>query len=412
MSTPAYNTDNVINTNTRAELVLIRSAEAAPYLTVGSKNYCKDQLVGKRNGQSYEFVIRDAGEYVEGMDISSTGSDDVIERKVTKKIKIGNVKVNTNLLEKVTDTNWDKEIAEPYGEKVAKGLVQSVLADDIGRQNVAFVGTGWLPLFKASNYLESVSSESQYAFIDPMIDSIMQSSGKAYTPAGDVEPRFQKGLKGMVGQAEVRAQQGMPTIEISADLATELAAAKVTSYTDNSDGTATLALSGVTKVIPAGTPLFIKGVYATDLVGVKTSALKAFIAIEDATAGSVKIRAVDFSGHGTREACDVNGDNINPASDLANLDLVNTIKEGIYFTGIFRVNGAMEFDALPELDWSNAESRVTSPDGITLHEGRAVDVFAGTNKPRWAIAAVAGIVESRGCAYVCIKDNTANLVSL
>ena len=401
---------NVINTNTRAELVLIRSAEAAPYLTVGSRNYCKDQLVGKRNGQSYEFVIRDAGEYVEGMDISGTGSEDVIERKVTKKIKIGNVKVNTNLLEKVTDTNWDKEIAEPYGEKVAKGLVQSVLADDIGRQNVAFVGTGWLPLFKASNYLESVSSESQYAFVDPMIDSIMQSSGKAYTPAGDVEPRFQKGLKGMVGQAEVRAQQGMPTIEISAALASELAAAKVTSYTDNNDGTATLALSGVTADIPAGTPLFIKGVYATDLVGVKTSALKAFIAIEDAKNGSVKIRAVDFSGHGTREACDINGDNINPTA-LANLDIVNSIKEGIYFTGIFRVDGAMEFDALPELDWSNAESRVTSPDGITLHEGRAVDVFAGTNKTRWAIAAVAGIVEPRGTVYVCVKDQTANLIA-
>lgn len=402
---------NTINTNTRAELVLIRSAEAAPYLTVGSKNYCKDQLVGKRNGQSYEFVIRDAGEYVEGMDISGTGSEDVIERKVTKNIKIGNVKVNTNLLEKVTDVNWDKEIAEPYGEKVAKGLVQSVLADDIGLQNTAFVGNGWLPLFKASNYLESISSESQYAFIDPMIDSIMQSSGKAYTPAGDVEPRFQKGLKGMVGQAEVRAQQGMPTIEISAALASELAAAKVTSYTDNNDGTATLVLSGVTADIPAGTPLFIKGVYATDLVGVKTSALKAFIAIEDAKNGSVKIRAVDFSGHGTREACDINGDNINPTA-LANLDIVNSIKEGIYFTGIFRVNGAMEFDALPELDWSNAESRVTTPDGITLHEGRAVDVFAGTNKTRWAIAAVAGIVEPRAVAYVCIKDNTANIVSM
>lgn len=401
---------NVINTNTRAELVLIRSAEAAPYLTVGSKNYCKDQLVGKRNGQSYEFVIRDAGEYVEGMDISSSGSEDVVERKVTKKIKIGNVKVNTNLLEKVTDTNWDTEIAEPYGEKVAKGLVQSVLADDIGRQNVAFVGTGWLPLFKASNYLESVSSESQYAFIDPMIDSIMQSSGKAYTPAGDVEPRFQKGLKGMVGQAEVRAQQGMPTLEISEDLATELAAATVTSYVADTDYD-TLTLNGVTKVIPAGTPLFIAGVYATDMVGVKTSALKAFIAIEDATSGVVKVRKTDFTGNGTREACDINGDNI-VIGNLASKKLANTIKAGIYFTGIFRVNGAMEFDALPELDWSNAESRVTSPDGITLHEGRAVDVFAGTNKTRWAIAAVAGIVEPRGCAYVCIKDNTANLVSV
>ena len=400
---------NDIKTNRRAELVLIRSAEAAPYLTVGSKNYCKDQLVGKRNGQSYEFVIRDAGEYVEGMDISNVGSEDVIERKVTKNIKIGNVKVNTNLLEKVTDVSWDKEIAEPYGEKVAKGLVQSVLAEDIGLQNTAFVGTGWLPLFKASNYLESISSESQYAFVDPMVESIMQSSGRGFTPAGDVEPRFQKGLKGMVGQAEVRAQQGMPTLEISDELAAELASATVTSYATGTDYD-TLTLNGVTESIPAGTPLFIAGVYATDMVGVKTSALKAFIAIEDATAGSVKVRKTDFVGNGTREACDIDGDNID-LSDLASKKLANPIKAGIYFTGIFRVNGAMEFDALPELDWSNAESRVTSPDGITLHEGRAVDVFAGTNKTRWAIAAVAGIVEPRGCAYVCIKDNTANLIA-
>lgn len=400
---------NDIKTNRRAELVLIRSAEAAPYLTVGSKNYCKDQLVGKRNGQSYEFVIRDAGEYVEGMDISNTGSEDVIERKVTKNIKIGNVKVNTNLLEKVTDLNWDKEIAEPYGEKVAKGLVQSVLADDIGLQNTAFVGNGWLPLFKASNYLESISSESQFAFVDPMVESIMQSSGRGFTPAGDVEPRFQKGLKGMVGQAEVRAQQGMPTLEISDELAAELASATVTSYATGTDYD-TLTLNGVTESIPAGTPLFIAGVYATDMVGVKTSALKAFIAIEDATAGSVKVRKTDFVGNGTREACDIDGDTL-ALSDLASKKLANPIKAGIYFTGIFRVNGAMEFDALPELDWSNAESRVTSPDGITLHEGRAVDVFAGTNKTRWAIAAVAGIVEPRGCAYVCIKDNTANLIA-
>lgn len=401
---------NDIKTNKRAELVLIRSAEAAPYLTVGSKNYCKDQLVGKRNGQSYEFVIRDAGEYVEGMDISATGSEDIIERKVTKTIRIGNVKVNTNLIEKVTDLNWDKEVAEHYGEKVAKGLVQSVLTDDIGLQNTAFVGTGWLPLFKASNYLESISSESQYAFVDPMVESIMQSSGKGFTPAGDVEPRFQKGLKGMVGQAEVRAQQGMPTIEISEDLAAELATATVTTYATG-DTYDTLTLSGVTEVIPAGTPLFVAGVYATDLVGVKTSALKAFIAIEDATSGAVKVRKTDFVGNGTREACDIDGDNI-VLSDLASKKLANPIKAGVYFTGIFRVNGAMEFDSLPELDWSNAESRVTSPDGITLHEGRAVDVFAGTNKTRWAIAAVAGIVEPRGCAYVCIKDNTANLVSM
>ena len=61
---------NEFVTNKRTELVLIRSAEAAPYLTVGSKSYLGDQLEGKRNGREYEFVIRDAGEYVSGIDIT------------------------------------------------------------------------------------------------------------------------------------------------------------------------------------------------------------------------------------------------------------------------------------------------------------------------------------------------------
>ena len=242
-----------------------------------------------------------------------------------------------------------------------------------------------------------------------MIDSIMQSSGKGFTPAGDVEPRFQKGLKGTVGAAEVRSQQGMPTLEISEKLAGQLATAVVDSYVTGSDYD-TLTLTGVDQDIPAGTPLFVKGVYATDMVGVKTSAPKAFIAIEDAANGAVKVRKVDFVGNGTREVCDIDGDNIAPSS-LATKRLANPITAGVYFTGIFRVNGAMEFDALPELDWSNADERVTSPDGITLHTGRAVDVFKGTNKTRWAIAAVAGIVEPRACAYVCVKDSTANLIA-
>lgn len=401
---------NDIKVNKKRELVVMRSAEAAPYLTVGAKNYCKDQLVGKRNGTSYDFVIRDSGEYVEGMDISAVGRDTIQERVVTKDIKIGNVKVNTNLIEKVTDLKWDEEVAQPYGEKLVKGLVASVLQDDIGRQNTAFVGTGWLPLFKASNYLESISSESQYAFVDPMIDSIMQSTGKAYSPADGVEPIYQKGLKGKVAEAELRTQQGLPTLVISAELAAQLATATISAYTPGASADV-ITLSGVTETIPAGTPLFIEGVYATDLVGVKTSNLKAFIAIEDATAGSVKVRPVDMSDNGTREVSDIDGEQVTAAS-LESKKLVNTLNEGVYFTGIFRVKGSFEFDTLPELDWSNAEDRTTTPNGITMHEGRAVDVFGGTNKTRWCIAALAGIIEPRGATYVCIKDATANLVSM
>lgn len=389
------------NTNRRTEMVLIRSAEAAPYLTVGTKSYLGEQLEGKRNGREYEFVIRDAGQYVTGIDITGHVST-LKERPVKFKVQEGNIAIETDFLTKTLDVNWDKEIAEPQGEKLAKGLVADVIAADLGKQNTAFVGQGWLPLFKASNFLESISSESQYAFFDPMIHSIARASGKAYEPAGNVEPIYRKGLKGTIGEAEVRSQQGFKVVEISEALANELANATVSSYTPGEEYD-TLTLSGVTQTIPAGTPLFVEGVKACDLVGEPTSSFKAFIAIEDATAGAVKVRKVDFTGVGTKEASKVPA-----ASDK----LVNPIGVGTYFTGIIRLNGAMEMDTVKKQDWSNASETVSTPNGITMHTARAVDVLKGTNVTRYNISGVFGITDPRAVAYVCVKDATSNVVSL
>ena len=391
---------NKFITNKKVDLVALRAAEAAQYLTVGSKSYFSDQLEGKRNGTSYEFVIRDAGEYATGMDMTGKVSN-LQERKVTKDIKLGNIVIDTNLLEKVTDVEWEKEIAIPNGKKLINGVVKDTVADDLGRQNVAFVGKGWLPISKASRFLGSISSEDRYAFIDPMIDSIMAAGGKSFTPV-DAEPLYKTGLLGSAFGAEFRESQFMPTIEISEDLANELASATVASYATG-DQEDTLTLSGVTEVIPAGTPLFVQGVYACDLVGDKTSSLKAFIAIEDATSGVVKVRHVDFVGNGTKEAT---------VAPKANDKLVNSIEAGQYFTGIIRLDGAMEFDTLKKLDWSNAESTSDPVEGVTVHEGRAVDVITGSNKTRWTVASLAGIVEPRAVAYICVKDATPNLVSM
>lgn len=392
--------NNEFQVNERTELVLIRSAEAAPYLTVGTKSYLGDQLVGKRNGQTYQFVIRDAGEYVTGIDITGHKST-LKERPVEFKIQEGNIAIDTDILVKAS-VDFDKEIAQPNGEKLAKGLVKDVMDADLGKQNTAFVGQGWLPLFKASNFLESISSESQYAFFDPMIHSIARSSGKAYEPAGDVEPIYRKGLKGTIGEAEVRSQQGFKVVEISEALANELSSATVASYVTGAK-VDTLTLNNVTEDIPAGTPLFIAGVKACDLVGEATSAPKAFIAIEDGAAGVVKVRHVDFAGNGTKEAS---------AKPAANAKLVNPIKEGTYFTGIIRLNGAFEADTIKDLDWSNADERVSTPNGITMHTARAVDVMKGTNTTRYTIAGVWGITDPRAVTYVCIKDATSNVVAL
>ena len=134
--------NNEFQVNERTELVLIRSAEAAPYLTVGTKSYLGDQLVGKRNGQTYQFVIRDAGEYVTGIDITGHKST-LKERPVEFKIQEGNIAIDTDILVKAS-VDFDKEIAQPNGEKLAKGLVKDVMDADLGKQNTAFVGQGWL----------------------------------------------------------------------------------------------------------------------------------------------------------------------------------------------------------------------------------------------------------------------------
>lgn len=400
---------NTFVTNKKTDLVALRAAEAAGYLTVGSKKYFSDQLEGKRNGTSYEFVIRDAGTYATGMDMTGKVSN-LVERKVSKDIKLGNIVIDTNLLEKFTDVQWDKEVAVPNGRKLIEGVVQDVLADDIGRQNTAFVGKGWLPVSKASRFLGSIGNEDRYGFIDPMIESICAAGGKAYAPV-ETEPLYRTGLLGKAFGTEFREQQFLPSVEISAELAAELASATVSGFVSNGDGTAQLKLTGVSESIPAGTPLFVKGIYATNLVGNKTSSLKAFIAIEDATSGAVKVRDVDFAGEGTKEAVKADGSKVT-VTDFANAPLANPIEEGLYFTGILRLDGAMEFETLNKLDWSNADQSSDSIEGVKVHEGRAVDVITGSNKTRWTVASLAGIVEPRACTYVCIKDATANLVTM
>ena len=397
---------NAFVTNELTDLINVRAAEAAGYLTVGSKSYFGDQLVGKRNGEEYTFVVKDAGKYVRGKDITGQSSQ-LTERSVKKKIEVGNVMIDTDFVEAVTDVNWDKEIAQPNGKALIEGLVQDVISEDLGRANTAFVGAGWMPLTKANGFLRSISTEDRYGFIDPMIESILPAGGKGFTPV-DAEPLYKKGMIGNVGGTDYREQQFLPTLEISADLASELASATVTSYTPGVSAD-TIVLSGVTETIPAGTPLFIEDVMATNLIGNKTSSLKAFIAIEDATAGSVKVRPVDFAGQGTKEAVLRDGSTV-AVSGLASKKLVNTISEGLYYTGIIRLDGTMEFDTLKKQDWSNADLTSSGIEGINVHCARAVNVEAGTNKTRWAVAAIAGVVEPRGVTYICVKDQLPNQV--
>lgn len=398
--------------NKLTDLIAVRAAESGAYLNIGARSYLAEQLrPNMRNDQDYTFVVKDNGKYVNGKSLETTDVSEIKERDVHAKLNVGNIVISTDMINEVLEVNWDKEIAVPNGKALIEGFVQDAIKNDIGRQNIAFVGTGFLPLSKASRALGSITSDNRYGFIDPMIDSVLATVGKGFDPI-NADPIASKGVYGKFAGTECREQQFLPSVEISTDLANELSSATVSGFVQDANASAaTLKLSGVTETIPAGTPLFVEGIYATNLVGNKMSFLKAFIAIEDATAGTVKVRPVDLVGQGTKEAVKADGSEVEVA-DFANKKLVNPITAGTYYMGIIRVEGAQEFDTLKKVDWSNADQTSDSIEGITVHEGRTVDILKGSNVTRWSVAGVSQCIEPRGAALVLIKDAQPNLVTM
>lgn len=435
---------NEFKTSRKTELVALRAAESAAYLTVGSRKYFKDQLKNRRNGKTFEFVIRDAGEYQRGIDISSGGTSDLVERKIQKSLNVGNVAIATNLIEKVTDVNWDKEVAIVQGKKLINGIVRDAIDGTVGKTvdgvtvtdyhgdfgdtNTAFVGIGYGPLTAASNYLASISDEAQYAFINPMINSKLSNAGDAFRPV-DADPMFSKGLLGRIGQTEYRTCQFQPLVSVSSALATALGTVDSITYTAGSNGTdvITLKASGtaIAQKLPKGLVIWINGVYATDLVGDRTSELKAFVAVANGTNnGELIVKSLseeELIGQGTKVLCDANGDALGATKaaaitalvgKVANAGDVKSMEAGNYFAAQIRLDGAYEFETLDELDASNADTERADNEGLNVFMNRAIDVMKGSNVTRWSSVVMAGIVEPRAVATVLVKDADVNKVHL
>lgn len=405
---------NTIKTNTLAELVAVRFAEAAAFLTVGSSKYFAGQLVGKRNGQTYKFVVRDTGEAVNALAISGGDKTTIVEREISLTLDPFHVAVETNAIESVTDLNWDKEIAQPNSQKLVNAVTKKAVRNALGHAMTAFVGEGFLPLSRASAHLASVTSEKLYGFIDPNIEAVLTSNGQQFVPVGAPD-MYKMGLLGTFHGAEYRAQRFFEQVNITAGCVTGLTGAKTKSsgaYTDNSNGTATLKLTFSAAAagfkIPRGTPVWLDGVYACDCVGDVTGNKACFVVLEDvsvatsATSADLKVRAVDMTAKsGTREIAGIDGDAL-AATDLVSLD-ITIPAAGVYFGGLIRANGAYEFETLDKLDAEGADYEKGSVDGVTIHKNKLVELGPMTNKTRFDIVDLAGVVEPRACAYVLIK---------
>ena len=405
---------NTIKTNTLAELVAVRFAEAAAFLTVGSSKYFAGQLVGKRNGQTYKFVVRDTGEAVNALAISGGDKTTIVEREISLTLDPFHVAVETNAIESVTDLNWDKEIAQPNSQKLVNAVTKKAVRNALGHAMTAFVGEGFLPLSRASAHLASVTSEKLYGFIDPNIEAVLTSNGQQFVPVGAPD-MYKMGLLGTFHGAEYRAQRFFEQVNITAGCVTGLTGATTKSsgaYTDNGNGTATLKLTFSAAAagfkIPRGTPVWLDGVYACDCVGDVTGNKACFVVLEDvsvatsATSANLKVRAVDMTAKsGTREIAGIDGADL-AATDLVSLD-ITIPAAGVYFGGLLRANGAYEFETLDKIDAEGADYEKGSVDGVTIHKNKLVELGPMTNKTRFDIVDLAGVVEPRACAYVLIK---------
>lgn len=402
---------NTFITNKLATMVAIRAAEAAGYLTVGSKKFFKNQLVDKNNGQAYDFYVRDTGDAVNRLAYQDGDKIAIAERKVTLTLDPWHVLISTNAIEKVTDIeDWEDEIARPNGQKLIQGVVRKAIENDLGKIGTAFIGSGFTPLSQASAHLASITSEDLYGFVDPNVEAILTSNGQQFVPV-DAPDMYSKGLLGRFHGAEYRSQRWLPVVNITSGVSNALNAASVTAAAvDGADSTIfNLSISGASVsgiTIPKATPIFIEGVKACDTVGDATSMDQAFIVLEAVTATAntvvVKVRAKDITKGGTREIAKEDNSSFSAVSAITGA--VSAPEAGKYFTTVIRADGSFEFETLDKLDAAGAEyEKSPNVEGLIVHQNRLVDLREMTDDTRWDIVTLAGTVEPRCVAMAYIK---------
>ena len=405
-------TDNNIATNYQTELIALRAAEVAPYFTVGSKKFIEDsELVNKRNGQTYGFVVRDRAQVENQLAVSAGAKKDIVEREVQLSIEPWHVYVKNNAVEGKTDLQFDKEVAEPNGLALIQEAVKKSIAKDFSNSATAFVGKvgEFEPLSMATAHLGSIVTEPLYGFVDHMIEAIVTSKGAQFVPV-DAPAMYKQGLIGHFHGADYRSQRFVPRVRISKALADALEGATFGGFNASTNkltitfGTAAAAATKVQK----GTPFFIDGIVACDTIGDATTQPYAFIAKADASVASgatsvvIDVEPVDVRFGGTREAAIEDGS----AIDWSSLPLTTGVSapaEGVYFTGIIRANGVFEFQTLNDVDVKTPDSTKGSVQGITVFQNRMTDMDNFTTGTRLDTFTMSGVVDKRAQAVVYVK---------
>jgi len=389
--------NNVI-TSRMTQILSMKMAKNAGFLKIGSRDYFSDQINGKmRTGHSYDFVLPDAGNVVEGLVISPRAIE---EKKVTLTIGNMNNSVRADALELVTDIKWEDEIADQYAGKLVNAIVRKEVEKAMPAVNTCFVGEGFRPLAKAGAHLQSIVNEKIVGFIHPQAQAIVTTNGQQFQPVGTPD-LYGKGNVGNFQGVNYTSERFLKPLTIEAGVVNALSGAKAKAL--DADHLDELGISGVTTaadtVLKAGTPIWVDGAFACDTVGDPTTIPYAFVVKEDvalsATAVTAKVEPVQFKDVGSRSISTsaIGGKKISiPAS-------------GTYHAALLRAEGSYDYTPVNTMEFMLSDkTSVGDTDGIKVYANAFTDGTSAINTVRWDAPYMAGQVESRGASLVYLKD--------
>ena len=389
--------NNVI-TSRMTQILSMKMAKNAGFLKIGSRDYFSDQINGKmRTGHSYDFVLPDAGNVVEGLVISPRAIE---EKKVTLTIGNMNNSVRADALELVTDIKWEDEVADQYAGKLVNAIVRKEVEKAMPAVNTCFVGEGFRPLAKAGAHLQSIVNEKIVGFIHPQAQAIVTTNGQEFQPAGTPD-LYGKGNVGNFQGVNYTSERFLKPLTIEAGVVNALSGAKAKAL--DADHLDELGISGVTTaadtVLKAGTPIWVDGAFACDTVGDPTTIPYAFVVKEDvalsATAVTAKVEPVQFKDVGSRSISTsaIGGKKISiPAS-------------GTYHAALLRAEGSYDYTPVNTMEFMLSDkTSVGDTDGIKVFANAFTDGTSAINTVRWDAPYMAGQVESRGASLVYLKD--------
>ena len=389
--------NNVI-TSRMTQILSMKMAKNAGFLKIGSRDYFSDQINGKmRTGHSYDFVLPDAGNVVEGLVISPRAIE---EKKVTLTIGNMNNSVRADALELVTDIKWEDEIADQYAGKLVNAIVRKEVEKAMPQVNTCFVGEGFRPLAKAGAHLQSIVNEKIVGFIHPQAQAIVTTNGQQFQPVGTPD-LYGKGNVGNFQGVNYTSERFLKPLTIEAGVVDALSGAKAKAL--DADHLDELGISGVTTaadtVLKAGTPIWVDGAFACDTVGDPTTIPYAFVVKEDvalsATAVTAKVEPVQFKDVGSRSISTsaIGGKKISiPAS-------------GTYHAALLRAEGSYDYTPVNTMEFMLSDkTSVGDTDGIKVFANAFTEGTSAINTVRWDAPYMAGQVESRGASLVYLKD--------